>query len=892
MTTNSERSSHSCRVVVGPDAVLTLRLNSPEVPIVALVDATSPIEAVLAQTAGADVVLPTTALEVGAHRDESGDTPGLALAVQAAAAIAHRRTEIAQSSRRVGHDLAGALNVIGLAAEVGRSGAIDPLEALEQIGELAKEAGDDTWRAGRAHRSSRRSLTAVEVFRLLRGPATSGHDVEVRAPDGESWVFADERQLSAAIAELVDDARGAGADRIVVDVDVDASNRIVEIIVSNDGPRFAAELVDVLGSPRCASSASERRALGLATIAEYIADIGGSFSVIDPAATDPLAHQAGVRLSIPVIDGAVGEVARRVATVDQATAQANILEGVVRHVPLSESLDAIVAAIENQLPDAACSVLLLRHRRTLHHGAGAKLPVAYREAIDGVTIGLGQGSCGTAAFTGQPVIASDVTTDQNWVEFRELATTHGLRSCWSTPIVASEGGEVLGTFAVYTTQVWTPDRAAVRLVERFTYLAAVAIEHHRLFGEEASNKAKTDFLALVSHELRTPLNAILGFAQVMQMVDLDPEQRADGVEQIVRAGEHLRDLIDELLDLSRIEAGQLSVVAEEVDSAAVIGEVLDLVRPLATSRQIELIEDPPTAAVHRLHADRRCVSQVLINLVGNAVKYTPIGGRVRVDVTTAADGMVRIGVTDSGPGLSPESIAELFQPFHRLERDGQANSEGTGLGLALSARLMDEMDGRIGVESTPGTGSCFWVEFPWSHSLPSTGQAAAVCADPAPDPGCGVLLYIEDDPACVGVLASALALRPGIELRTARTAAEGLEGLQRGDVDVVLLDIGLPDRSGWDLLGGFQSTHPDVPVVVVTAGGDVVPPGFAPPDRLVTKPIDVTEVLGAIDLALAGSTGRDKIAQSVDAFEQRGEIDGLRHESVESAVGGFAEHVG
>jgi PAS domain S-box-containing protein len=610
----------------------------------------------------------------------------------------------ARSSRRVRHDLAEALNVIGLAAEVGGNGVIDPLDALQQIALLVKDAGEH--------------LDALEV------------------------------PLGSAQSERMDHARG-------------------------------------------------------------------------------------------------------VPNVDQLTEQANILEGVVRHVPLAESLDSIVAAIESQLPDAACSVLLLRRGCSLHHGAAAKLPPAYREAIDGVSIGLGQGSCGTAAFTGQPVIASDVTTDQNWVEFRGVATTHGLRSCWSTPIVAAEGGEVLGTFAVYKTKVWAPDRAAIRLVERFTYLAAVAIEHHRLFGAlaesesrfrsafegaasgmalvqldgtflkvnpamstmlgsrehdtpttnlldlidpahrrqvteawenlagdavtlpvdqrsveaplaaphdadavwvslstsiitdesggqryfyvvvrdisadrrhleeqrarkiaEAANKAKTDFLALVSHELRTPLNAILGFAQVMQMVDLDLAQRIDGVDQIILAGSHLRDLINELLDLSRIEAGQLTVVAEEINSAAAIGEVLDLVRPLATSRDIELLEDSPTAAAHRVHADRRCFRQVLINLVANAVKYTPVGGRVRVDVTAVSDEMVRIGVTDSGPGIPPDSIADVFKPFHRLERDGQANAEGTGLGLALSARLMDEMNGRIGVESTPGTGSCFWVEFP------------------------------------------------------------------------------------------------------------------------------------------------------------------------------------
>jgi PAS domain S-box-containing protein len=593
-------------------------------------------------------------------------------------------------------------------------------------------------------------------------------------------------------------------------------------------------------------------------LAESLNVIGLAAELGASGAIDPL--DALRQIALLVEEGGEHLDALGSPLTDQATVQASILEGVVRHAPLSESLDAIVAAIEDQLPGAACSVLLLRNRRSLHHGAAAKLPISYREAIDGVSIGLGQGSCGTAAFTGQPVIASDVTTDLNWVDFRDVAMTHGLRSCWSTPIVADEGGEVLGTFAVYQAKVWTPDAAAVRLVERFTHLAAVAIEHHRLFGAlaesesrfrsafegaasgmalvgldgtllkvnpamstmvgprehaalatnlldlvepthrrhvtdawarlaggaaappvdqrsievalaapcdadtlwvslnssiitdqtggqryfyvvvrdisadrrhleeqrarktaEDANKAKTDFLALVSHELRTPLNAILGFAQLMQIVDLDRAEHTNGVDQIVRAGEHLRDLIEELLDLSRIEAGQLSLVMEEIDSAAAIGEVLDLVRPLATSRDIELIESPPTAVVHLVHADRRCCRQVLINLVANAVKYTPVGGRVRVDITPVSDATVRIGVTDSGPGISPDSIADVFEPFHRLERDGQVSSEGTGLGLALSARLMDEMNGAIGVRSTPGAGSCFWVDFPRTEARSPAG---------------------------------------------------------------------------------------------------------------------------------------------------------------------------
>ena len=1002
------RPNHECRVIVGVDAVARDRAESPDVPIVALVDSTAPSQAVLARAAGADVVLPASDLAGGAL----DRTPGLALAIEAATTIARRRTEVARSSRRVSHDLAGALNVIGLAAEVGRSGATAPDDALEHIVSIAGDAGDDAWRAGRADRASRRSLATIDVFRVVHD-ATADHpdvdvDVDVELDDGRGaiWAFADERHLSAAVNELIDNAHRAGARRVRVAVGTHGGR--ADIVVADDGAGFDPARRRDVGTPHNAPAGSDRQGLGLATIAEYAADLGGSLTLDD----DPPGWSTAVRLSIPTIDEPAADVAARAieVAVDQATAQADILELVVRDAPLEESLDAIVTAIEHQLPDSTCSVLLLRNRRSLHHGAGARLPAAYRDAIDGVSIGRGQGSCGTAAYTGHTVIAPDVTTDPNWVGFRDIAVEHSLRSCWSTPIVAKEGGEVLGTFAVYKSTVWTPDEAAVELVKRFTYLAAVAIEHHRLFRElaeselrfrsafegasagmalvhldgslfkvnpaltamlgrseesllysnlldlvdpdarqdvrtawdllttghtwptdpeptvelqlhtrltrepiwaslstsiieaageryfyieirditanrrhlaeqraretaEAANHAKSDFLALVSHELRTPLNAILGFAQVMQMVDLDLDerQRADSVGQIVRAGEHLRDLIDGLLDLSRIEAGQLAVELESVDTADVIGAALDLVSPLAGSRSISLVGDHRSVDRRLVLADRRCLRQVLINLLGNAIKYTPSDGRVDVHVRPVPGGNVRIVVSDTGPGIPPDSITELFQPFHRLTGEDSERSEGTGLGLALTARLMEEMGGTIGVESTVGVGSSFWVEFPpavdqvdgRSNGLTPTSGFAAPVAGGSP---AGVVLYVEDDPSCVAVMKAALSLRPGVELRTAPSAATGARMAASGDIDLLLLDIGLPDRSGWDLLGDIRADRPDLPVIVLTANAESVPDGAPRHDRLFTKPLDIGDALRAIDLMLVSAPG-DDVGELLDPIE-------------------------
>ncbi|BAN01917.1 ATP-binding protein [Ilumatobacter coccineus] len=1008
MTSDLERSVRECRIVVGPDAVSTHRANAPDAPIVALVDATSPIQAVLAQAAGADIVLPTPELEVGAL----AESPGLALAVTAAEAIANRRREVAGSARQVGHDLASTVNVVGLAADVAISGATPPDDALTHIASLARSADADIWRAGRASRSLRRAMTVVDVVAVARGHALAAPDVDIATTVEHAWVFADERELTSTLSELIQNARTASARRVRLSIAVDAGigPSRVRISVDDDGTGFDPATRDADGRPEFAphrtSNPSARAGLGLATIAEFAGDIGARVTVSD--ADDEWSTR--VELSIPLLDDPAGKVAARAIAIDQATAQANILERVVRQAPVTESLDAIVAAIENQLPDSACSVLLLRNGRTLHHGSGAKLPSAYRDAIDGVEIGRGQGSCGTAAYTGRPVIATDVTTDSNWVSFRDVALEHDLRSCWSTPIVAAEGGEVLGTFAVYKSSVWSPDQAAIRLVKRFTYLAAVAIEHHRLFGAlaesesrfrsafegataglalvdldgsllkvnpslsrmlgrsessllsknmldlldapsrpliraawdqliadgpmttraqptievpladppgdhdvwvslstsivaapeerslyvevrditasrrhlaeqrareaaEASNRAKTDFLALVSHELRTPLNAILGFAQVMQLSKLDAEQHTESVDHIVNAGEHLRDLIDQLLDLSRIEAGQLSVSIGRVDTADAIADALDIVGPLAGSRNIALVHDRHNADRHDVLADRRCLRQVLINLLGNAVKFTPPDGRIDVDVATTSAGTVRVTVTDTGPGIAPESIDLLFQPFRRLHPERPGRAEGTGLGLSLSARLMSEMGGTIGVDSTVGVGSSFWIEFPPADDSLAVAVGDRPLALDSPDtdavtPVSGVVLYVEDDRACLDVMHAALALRPLVELRTASTAADGSAQLRRGNVDLVLLDIGLPDRSGWDLLDDIRVTDTEVPVLVLTAGTDAVPDPAPRHLELLTKPLDIPAALRVIDAALSGTTLGHSDGQTIDSLQQ------------------------
>jgi PAS domain S-box-containing protein len=230
---------------------------------------------------------------------------------------------------------------------------------------------------------------------------------------------------------------------------------------------------------------------------------------------------------------------------------------------------------------------------------------------------------------------------------------------------------------------------------------------------ERANRAKSEFLSRMSHELRTPLNVILGYTQLLLSDDVPPPVTA-GVQQIHTAGRHLLELINEVLDISRIEAGRLSLSVEPVQVDLIVREVLALITPLATARSVRLSNAP--AGGHYVEADRQRLRQVLINLVTNAAKYGAEGGEVLIEVTSVADERVRISISDTGPGISADQIALLFQPFERLGAD-EGEIEGTGLGLALSKGLTEAMGGRIGVSSEPGSGSTFWIELSASHEL-------------------------------------------------------------------------------------------------------------------------------------------------------------------------------
>jgi signal transduction histidine kinase/ActR/RegA family two-component response regulator len=387
------------------------------------------------------------------------------------------------------------------------------------------------------------------------------------------------------------------------------------------------------------------------------------------------------------------------------------------------------------------------------------------------------------------------------------------------------------------------------------------------FVAEKANLAKSDFLSSMSHELRTPLSAILGFAQLMDSGSPPPtSSQKRSIEQILQAGWYLLALINEILDLALIESGKLSLSLEPISLTEVINECQAMIEPQAQKRDIRMVF-PRFEIPHFVKAERTRVKQVLINLLSNAIKYNKVGGAVVVDCTIGTEGRIRISVKDTGDGLTPDKLLQLFQPFNRLGQE-TGIEEGTGIGLVVSKRLVELMKGVIGVESRVGEGSVFWIELNLTAELEPAADAPEPTAIARAQVHTGAqlctVLYVEDNPANLMLVEDLMARRPDIRLLTARDGNRGIEIARASRPDVILMDINLPGISGIKamriLADGTSTSH--IPVVALSANAiprDIetgLEAGFF---RYLTKPIKVNEFMDTLDVALkfakAQSTG-------------------------------------
>ena len=376
----------------------------------------------------------------------------------------------------------------------------------------------------------------------------------------------------------------------------------------------------------------------------------------------------------------------------------------------------------------------------------------------------------------------------------------------------------------------------------------VALEAARDDAERA-NRAKSEFLSRMSHELRTPMNAILGFTQILQNSSQDERQQR-WVSEIRQAGEHLLELIDELLDLARIEGGRLNVRLEPVELQPVMQEAGAMCKMAAEARQVSLVMeglDPGLAVL----ADRTRLRQVLLNLLSNAIKYNRLGGRVDVRYRRPAPGRLRLTVSDTGLGLSPDQIDRLFQPFERLGRE-ESDVQGSGIGLALSKQLAELMHCTLGAASVQGLGASFWIDMPVAAAASAVAQGPPA---PAATPAAGRMLrvlYIEDNQVNVALMRAIFESRPDLELLTAPDGPAGLDKARTERPGVILLDIQLPGMNGYEVLQALRSEPALSSVPVIAVSADAMPhdvarglgAGFA---AYIAKPIRFGELLQRLD---------------------------------------------
>ncbi len=374
---------------------------------------------------------------------------------------------------------------------------------------------------------------------------------------------------------------------------------------------------------------------------------------------------------------------------------------------------------------------------------------------------------------------------------------------------------------------------------------------------EKANLAKSDFLSSMSHELRTPLNAILGFAQLLEtaMPPPTPSQKR-GVSQILKAGWYLLELINEILDLSLIESGKLSLSMEPVSLADIMNECRTLIEPQSTKYGISKIF-PQFSTPCFVRADKTRLKQVLINLLSNAIKYNREGGTVVISYAEVSSGHLRISVQDTGYGLPPDKLGQLFQPFNRLGQEF-TNEEGTGIGLMVSKRLVELMSGKIGVDSSVGIGSTFWFELKLSMDeiLVTDGTPMSlVLPNLQSNQEIRTLLYVEDNDANQMVVEELISRRPDLRLLSATDGKQGVEMAMAYLPDLILMDINLPGINGITALGilAHNSSTAQIPIIALSANAmphDIekgLEAGFF---RYLTKPIKMNEFMDTLDTAI------------------------------------------
>ncbi len=494
--------------------------------------------------------------------------------------------------------------------------------------------------------------------------------------------------------------------------------------------------------------------------------------------------------------------------------QQAILELVARGADHMEVINQVCVLEEQLLPNAVASVMLMDDADVfLNIYAAPSIPPEGVARLAGLRPGPGGGSCGNAVYQQAPQFVSNTFTDPRWLDLRQLAYDFNLCSCWSIPIYSGEG-KIVGTFALSSFEHRSPSPFHHKLLEIGASIIGIVLARHRSLEAaallalaketaEAASVAKSAFLANMSHEIRTPLNAIVGMAHLIRRSGVSPQQ-SERLDKIDAAGQHLLEVINAILDLSKIEAGKFILEETEVSLEEIISNVASMLSAHAQAKKLALVVDSKPLP-YALLGDATRLQQGLLNFATNAIKFTEAGSitlRVFPLEESTDSVLVRFEVQDTGIGIAAEALSKLFTVFEQADNSTTRRYGGTGLGLAITKRLANMMDGDAGVMSVPDGGSTFW----FTAWLTKDATAAQSVIKPLVDTaetilardyrGCRILL-VEDEPINREVTLSILG-DSGQSIETAEDGVEAVVLATRNHYDLILMDMQMPNMDGME----------------------------------------------------------------------------------------------